>query len=413
MVANSAAATLSGVALVTEVRVATLDANSLLFIRYPLAVRSYIRAGCGYGSGCRFAGLRATGSTACAVAAPPRRGPGGAGTLGRRDATRRPPARKWRPAEACASVARRLHGRGSVRPGQRGVAHDRLEAAERRQVLGGAPGDEPRAVAVAPELERQGPQEAPGEAFEEGEREPGEVGAGGHEQRPAAAGVDDGAHAGVGAAVELLEEGRERGARVARRQRQRCVVVDPGAACEVVVGGGRAQAGDGRARRRCPRSCRQSARGAATPGRSSPSSTPPQCRSLCPSARRRSPSARVAVSRISRMPGALGVEPGHGLGKHGVDPHRNGGHAEGTAASRVGGVEGLVGRLELVEDAPPSAVRRSRRGCRCRRRRRPRRSTWISPGACWRCRARWGCIRTPSGTPRGRTRPRSRWRDTP
>ena len=175
MVANTAAATLSAVALVTEVRVAALDANSLLFMRYPLAVRSYIRSGFGYGSGCRFAGLRATGSAGCAVTAPPWRGPGGAKTRGRPDATRRPPARSWRPAEACARVARRLQGRGSVRPPKRGIAQDRLEAAERRQVLGGAARDESRAVAVAPELERQGPEEAPGEAFEEGEREPGEV----------------------------------------------------------------------------------------------------------------------------------------------------------------------------------------------------------------------------------------------
>ena len=50
--------------------------------------------------------------------------------------------------------------------------------------------------------------------------------------------------------------------------------------------------------------------------------------------------------------GALGVEPGHGLRQHGVDPHRDGGDAEGAAAPGAGGVEGLVGRLELVEDAP-------------------------------------------------------------
>ena len=53
MVANTAPTTLSAVALVAEIRVATLDANSVLFMRHPLGVRWYIRAGCRSASGCR------------------------------------------------------------------------------------------------------------------------------------------------------------------------------------------------------------------------------------------------------------------------------------------------------------------------------------------------------------------------
>ena len=60
MVANTAATALSAVALVTEVRVATLDASSVLFMVSPLAARSYTGAVRGCGSGCRVAGQRAT-----------------------------------------------------------------------------------------------------------------------------------------------------------------------------------------------------------------------------------------------------------------------------------------------------------------------------------------------------------------
>ena len=55
---------------------------------------------------------------------------------------------------------------------QRGFSHYRLELPERRQVLGGAPGDESRAVGELPEGDRQGLQELAGQAFEEGDREP-------------------------------------------------------------------------------------------------------------------------------------------------------------------------------------------------------------------------------------------------
>ena len=42
-------------------------------------------------------------------------------------------------------------------PSERHVAHGPLKRPERRQVLGRPPGDEPRAVAVAPDLDRQRP----------------------------------------------------------------------------------------------------------------------------------------------------------------------------------------------------------------------------------------------------------------
>ena len=49
---------------------------------------------------------------------------------------------------------------------QGGVAQDGFEAAEGRQVLGGAARNESRAVAELPELDREGPQKLAREAFE-------------------------------------------------------------------------------------------------------------------------------------------------------------------------------------------------------------------------------------------------------
>ena len=95
---------------------------------------------------------------------------------------------------------------------ERGVAHQRFEAAQRLALLGRASGDEPRAVAEAAEGERQGPQERAGEAFDELDGEPGEVGTGGHEQKARRGGADDVAHVGGGALVELGEEPGERAA---------------------------------------------------------------------------------------------------------------------------------------------------------------------------------------------------------
>ena len=60
MAAKTALTTLSALALGTEVSAATWDASSALFMVPPLAVRSYMRAVCGCGSGCRVAGGRAT-----------------------------------------------------------------------------------------------------------------------------------------------------------------------------------------------------------------------------------------------------------------------------------------------------------------------------------------------------------------
>ena len=73
---------------------------------------------------------------------------------------------------------------------ERGVAHQRFEAAQRLALLGRASGDEPRSVAEAAEGERQGPQERAGEAFDELDGEPGEVGTGGHEQKARRGGAD-------------------------------------------------------------------------------------------------------------------------------------------------------------------------------------------------------------------------------
>ena len=87
---------------------------------------------------------------------------------------------------------------------ERGAAQDGLEAPEWRQLRGGAPGNEARSVPVASELDGEGPEEEPGQAFEEGEREPGEVGPAGHEQQAGGAGADDRPNPRVRGAVEAL-----------------------------------------------------------------------------------------------------------------------------------------------------------------------------------------------------------------
>ena len=100
---------------------------------------------------------------------------------------------------------------GSAPLPERDLAHDGLEPAKRRQVLGRAPGHEPRAVAVAPEPDRQRLEEGAREPVEEGEREPGEVGAGGHHVEPGGACPQDGPHAcrhGLAQAFEERVEGR-------------------------------------------------------------------------------------------------------------------------------------------------------------------------------------------------------------
>ena len=62
-----------------------------------------------------------------------------------------------------------------------------LEPAHRREVLGGAPGEESGAVAALVEGERQGLQIEPAKAGEEGKREPGEAGALGEQEQARAA----------------------------------------------------------------------------------------------------------------------------------------------------------------------------------------------------------------------------------
>ena len=135
--------------------------------------------------------------------------------------------------------------RGLRLPAERGLAHQRFEAPERLGLLGGAPGDEPGAVAEAPELERQGAHEGAGQAFDELDGEPGEVGAGGEEEEPRGASAHDLAHVGEGALVELGEQARERGAGVLGGEPRGGVVVDPGAAREVVEGGGAGEQREG------------------------------------------------------------------------------------------------------------------------------------------------------------------------
>ena len=58
---------------------------------------------------------------------------------------------------------------------KRGFAHDRFEPSEGRVILGAATGHKGRAGVAAPEADRHRAEAARGQAFEEGEREPGEV----------------------------------------------------------------------------------------------------------------------------------------------------------------------------------------------------------------------------------------------
>ena len=63
----------------------------------------------------------------------------------------------------------------SAREIERGFALDRFEPSEGRVILGAASGHEGRAVVAATEADRHRAKTARGQAFEEGEREPGEV----------------------------------------------------------------------------------------------------------------------------------------------------------------------------------------------------------------------------------------------
>ena len=63
----------------------------------------------------------------------------------------------------------------SAREMERGFAHHRFEPSEGRVILGAASGHEDRAVVAATEADRRRAEAAGGQAFEEGERKPGEV----------------------------------------------------------------------------------------------------------------------------------------------------------------------------------------------------------------------------------------------
>ena len=119
---------------------------------------------------------------------------------------------------------------------KRGIAYKRLEVAKRRQVFGGAPGDDSGAVAEAAEGDGHGAQDHAGEAFEEVEREPGEIGAGGHQEQSRGAGANDVLDTGGGALAELGQQPGERRAGVGGGDVRGGVVVDPRAAHEVGEG---------------------------------------------------------------------------------------------------------------------------------------------------------------------------------
>ena len=63
----------------------------------------------------------------------------------------------------------------SAREMERGFALDRFEPSEGRVILGAASGHEGRAVVATSEADRRRAEAACGQAFEDGEREPGEV----------------------------------------------------------------------------------------------------------------------------------------------------------------------------------------------------------------------------------------------
>ena len=140
---------------------------------------------------------------------------------------------------AWARLTRGSVGERSAAPPERDLPEDGLEAAERREVLGGAVRDEPRAVGVSPERDRQGLDGESRESFEEGKREPGDVGAGRHEEEPGGPCAHDGPHAGVRVLVDPVEQRAERGSGIARRRvRPPIKIHHPPTAREVGVGDG-------------------------------------------------------------------------------------------------------------------------------------------------------------------------------
>ena len=170
-------------------------------------------------------------------AAVPQRYHGSAARLPPRVRGHRHEAARRRPSSApvrARSRARALRGAGTPRPSR--------PSAWRQSPSGS--GSAPTRAA--------GAQERAGQAFDEFDGEPGEVGAGGEEEEPRGAGAHDLAHVGEGALVDLRAQARERRAGVVGGAAGGGVVVDPGAAREIVEGGG-APVQRVAARRRCPR----------------------------------------------------------------------------------------------------------------------------------------------------------------
>ena len=128
---------------------------------------------------------------------------------------------RWRP---------RLSGLQSVQlaiPPQRRVPHRLLQGPEWRQVLGRAPGNESGAVAVAPELDRQGPDEAAGQALQQFRREPGKPGTAGQGEEAGGAEAQDGDDACRPLPAQLRQDRGERRAGFVVRGGRWPVEVDP------------------------------------------------------------------------------------------------------------------------------------------------------------------------------------------
>ena len=241
-------------------------------------------------------------------------------------------------------------GGASGVPLECGLAHDGFKAPEGREIFGRSPGDEPGAVGVAPELERQGPQYRAGEAFEEVEREPCEVGAAGHQEQTGGAGSHDGAHARVRPSVEALEQSGKRRPVRAGAGGGGPVEVDPRVAREFVLGDVTGEE-------------RMVAPGDDSGGHVEEAFAPQEVRQgrIVVDA----PTVEVAVAGVEAAQ-ALGagrgvdpeldvgvalVEARRGLREDGLGPGHGRRDAEDAGAPGAGGVDRLLGGLDLAQDA--------------------------------------------------------------
>ena len=116
-------------------------------------------------------------------------------------------------------------------------AHDVFEQANGREVLGGAPGDEPGPAPAAPEDERQGLEAERGQAREEGERKPGEPRPLGEQDEARGARAEHRSGALAGALAQPFENRGERGPASAGAGVRGGVALEPGVAHEVAGGG--------------------------------------------------------------------------------------------------------------------------------------------------------------------------------